>query len=146
MNIADGEDAVGRSLFGCRLGATDFVETAFLIRTYGEIIACCGLEACESDHMHIAFVRHIPACIGFNLPVQIVRVSAVINQSLGGFRLFGHLPEDFDGVGGRRHRIRLLVRDIRIVGTVVILRRDAPSRVSERALIRSCAYRRTILV
>ena len=43
VDIADGEDPVRRSLFGCGLGPTDLRTTPVLIRADGEVITRVGL-------------------------------------------------------------------------------------------------------
>ena len=96
--------------------------------------------------MHVAFAYYVPAAVGLNLLIEVIRVCAVIDECVGGFRLFVHLPEHLDGVRGRRHGVGVLIRYIRVVAVVVVLIGHTPTRVTEVASIRAGTDSGAVLV
>ena len=146
MYIADAEYAVGCARFRGSLGAADLVETACGTGADGEVVTGIGLQAGECDNVYEAFAGYVPAAVGSNLFVQVVRVCAVIHECIGRFGLFVHLPEHLYGVRGRCHRVGLFVWDIRIIAVVIRLFGYAPARITDVAAVSADTDGGTVLV
>ena len=144
VNIADGEDTIRRTLFRSRLGPTDLRITTISVLSDREVIACVRLQIRQSNDMHITLVCYQPTIAGGNLHIKVCRVCTVVNQCFCRCGLFGHLPEHFDGVSSRSHRIGFLVRLVWIVVVVIRFSRNAPTRITEVGTICSCGYSRTV--